>query len=154
MYCIDTSSLIQGWRRDYPPDIFHSLWEQLDQLIKQDRLFSSIEVLLELERGGDDIFEWAKERKQIFLEADEEVQSTLTSIVDKFPSFIPDDSHDGIWADAYLIALTQTKNWVLITGEKPVGPGSKRLRIPNVCQILDVECINLLQLIRREGWHF
>jgi len=56
MYCIDTSALIHGWRRDYPPDVFRSLWEQLDQLIKIGKLFSSFEVLLELERGGDDIY--------------------------------------------------------------------------------------------------
>ncbi|HOV80291.1 MAG TPA: DUF4411 family protein [Bacillota bacterium] len=88
MYCIDTSALIHGWRRDYPPDVFRSLWEQLDQLIRQGKLFSSVEVLLELERGGDDIYNWAKERKHIFLEADEEVQKALAALVNKFPSFM------------------------------------------------------------------
>jgi len=48
MYCIDTSALIHGWRRDYPPDVFRSLWQQLDQLVAEGKLFSSIEVLLEL----------------------------------------------------------------------------------------------------------
>lgn len=154
MYCIDTSALIHGWRRDYPPDVFKSLWEQLDQLIRQGKLFSSVEVLLELERGGDDIYNWAKERKHIFLEADEEVQKVLASIVNKFPSFVPQDSSDGIWADPYVIAIAASNKWTVVTGEKAVGQGAKRLKIPNVCQSMGVECIDFLKLIRREGWRF
>lgn len=154
MYCIDTSALIHGWRRDYPPDVFKSLWEQLDQLIRQCKLFSSIEVLLELERGGDDIYNWAKKRKHIFLEADEEVQKVLAAIVDKFPLFVPQDSSDGIWADPYVIAIAASNKWTVVTGEKAVGPGAKRLKIPNVCQAIGVECIDFLKLIRKEGWRF
>lgn len=154
MYCIDTSALIHGWRRDYPPDVFQSLWDHLDRLAKQGRLFSSIEVLIELERGGDDIFRWAKDRESIFCEADEEVQKVLGTIVDNFPSFVPADSPDGVWADAYVIAFAAAKNWTVVTGEKPVGPGAKRLKIPNVCQAMGVNCIDFLQLIRKEGWRF
>lgn len=96
MYCIDTSALIHSWRRDYPPDVFQFLWDHLDKLIGQNKLFSSVEVLIELERGGDDIYRWAKERTQIFLEAEEGVQKLLGTIVDNFPSFIPSDSYDGV----------------------------------------------------------
>lgn len=154
MYCIDTCALIHGWRRDYPPDVFQSLWDQLDKLAQEGKLFSSIEVLLELGRGGDDIYNWAKERKHIFLEAEDEVQKIIATIVDKFPSFVPPDSSDGIWADPYVVALAAVNGWTVVTGEITVGPGAKRIRIPNVCQEMDVECINFLQLIRKEGWRF
>ncbi|KKM11266.1 hypothetical protein SY88_09345 [Clostridiales bacterium PH28_bin88] len=154
MYCIDTSALLHGWRRDYPPDVFHSLWDQLDELVRQQKLFSSVEVLFELERGGDDIYRWAKEREHIFLEADEEVQKVIGTIVDNFPLFVPPDSPDGIWADAYVVAFGAAKKWMVVTGEKPVGPGARRIKIPNVCQAMGVECIDFLQLIRKEGWRF
>lgn len=156
MYCIDASSLIHGWRRDYPPDIFQSLWDQLDELARQGKLFSSVEVLSELERGGDDLYKWAKEREHIFLEADAETQKFLSSIVESFPKFVPSTSNDGIWADPYLIAFAAANKWIVVTGEKTIGPapGAKKMNIPNVCQALGIEYIDLLQLIRKEGWRF
>lgn len=154
MYCIDTSALIHAWRRDYPPDVFRSVWDHLDQLVDAGRVFSSIEVLLELERGSDDIFKWAKDRKHMFLEIDKEGERTLRNIVDNFPSFVPQDSHSGIWADGYVIAIAATKKWTVVTGEKKVGPGAKRIKIPNVCQLIGIQCIEFLQLIRNENWVF
>ncbi|MGE5586267.1 MAG: DUF4411 family protein [Bacillota bacterium] len=154
MYCIDTSALIHAWRRDYPPDVFQSLWDQLDRLIKQGRLFSSIEVLLELKRGGDEIYQWAKQREHAFLDADATVQRVVATIVDSFPSFLPSDSPDGIWADPYIVAIAKVNGWAVVTGEKAVSPGAKRIKIPNVCQEVGVECTEFLQLIRREGWRF
>ena len=154
MYCIDTSSLISAWRFDYPPDIFRSLWTQLDELIKQNRIFSSLEVLLELKQGGDAIYEWANARNHIFLEADDKIQTAVSSIMDKYPSFIPEFSAHGIWADPYIIAMAHIKSLTVVTGEKANGPGAKKPKIPNICQNLGIECIDFLSLIRQEGWMF
>jgi hypothetical protein len=153
-YCIDTSSLIHAWRRDYPPDVFQSLWTHLDGLIQAGRLYSPVEVLLELERGGDEIHQWAKAHGEMFLEVDKEVEKTVGRIVDAFPAFLPATSSDGAWADPYVVAFAVTRGWVVVTGEKAAGPGSKRVKIPNVCQELGVGCICFLDLIRGEGWRF
>ena len=49
-YSIDTSSILTGWRRTYPPDIFPTLWEKLDELIAEQILIATEEVLHELEK--------------------------------------------------------------------------------------------------------
>lgn len=154
MYCIDTSALLHAWRRDYPPDIFGSLWDMLDKLIQEERLISPDEVLYELKRGGDEVFKWAKAREAMFIQPDEEVQRVVTQIVDAYPNFVPQESPDGIWADPYIIALAKVRRAIVITGEIAVGRGSKKVKIPNVCAELDVECIDFLQLLRKEGWKF
>lgn len=154
MYCIDTSALLHAWRRDYPPDIFQSLWDNLQQLIETNNLIAPDEVLYELERGGDEIFQWIKARDSMFVEPDERVQSVVGQIVDDYPNFVPHDSSDGIWADPYVIALAEVHGAIVITGEKAVGAGSKRLKMPNICHELDVTFIDFLQLIRKEGWRF
>ena len=153
-YCIDTSSLIHAWRRDYPPDVFGTLWAHLDVLVQQGRLYSPVEVLLELERGGDDIHQWALDHRDMFLEVDEVVENTVGRIVDSFPAFVPMSSNDGVWADPYVIAFALARGWVVVTGEKATGQGSRRIKIPNVCQEFGVTSITFLDLIRGEGWKF
>jgi hypothetical protein len=41
----------------------------------------------------------------------------------------------------------------VVTGERASGTADKP-RIPNVCSHFGVKCINMLQLIRDEGWVF
>ena len=48
MYVIDTSALLDGWARHYPPDVFPSLWSLIEEMIKVGELLSPGEVLVEL----------------------------------------------------------------------------------------------------------
>ena len=50
IYCIDTSAWRDGWVRDYPPDVFPSLWEKLAACIAAGELKCSEEVYVELEK--------------------------------------------------------------------------------------------------------
>ena len=60
IYSIDTSALLDGWRRHYPPDVFVSVWERIEGLIAGGELRATEEVRIELERKDDDVFKWAK----------------------------------------------------------------------------------------------
>jgi hypothetical protein len=153
-FCIDTSALLHGWRRDYPPDVFGSVWANIADLADSGTLVAPEEVLLELERGGDDIRDWAKRHQCMFLPADEQVQDAVACIVNRWRSFLPDHSDDGVWADPYVIALASVKGATVVTGEKRVGPNAKRPRIPNICSDLGVSCTDLLGLLRTCGWEF
>lgn len=161
-YSIDASALIDGWRRFYSPDVIPSLWERLEQLVADHRLIAPVEVLIELERGGDDLFAWASEREAMFMEPTEPIQARVTAIVNAYPDFIERRSTDGVWADPYVIAVAQETNGIVITGECSSQPNERRLRIPNVCSALDVECFytdsdhrpGIQTLMRRESWRF
>lgn len=89
-----------------------------------------------------------------FQNPNDEVQQIVSEIVNKYPSFVPEESKDGIWADPYVIALAKAFNAVVVTGEKMVGPGAKTPKIPNICRDLQIQCIDFLELIRRESWRF
>jgi hypothetical protein len=56
VYCLDSSALIDAWVRKYPPDFLPSLWKGIEDFITNGTLVSPEEVLLELERGGDDLY--------------------------------------------------------------------------------------------------
>jgi hypothetical protein len=154
IYSIDTSALVHAWQRDYPPDVFPSVWEKLDELATSDRLISCDEALLELERGGDDLHEWAVDRPHIFRTPDQSVQTVVSDIVNRWPEVVPEESHDGVWADPYIIAFAVVQSGTVITGEIRVGQNARRPHIPNVCEALNVPWSNLLGLLRYEGYNF
>lgn len=154
MYSIDASALIDGWSRYYPQDVMPTLWERVDGLIRDGRLWATDEVFTEIKRGDDGLVGWSKKRKAMFVPPDEAVEEGVRKVVNRFPTFVPQRSPDGAWADPYVIALAQAREAIVVTGEKLVDAKATVLHIPNICSSLGVACISFLELIRREGWRW
>lgn len=60
-------------------------------------------------------------------------------------------------ADAYVIALAKMHSGIVVTQETSAAEKRNPRRthfIPDVCRELGIPCINLLGLMRREGWTF
>jgi hypothetical protein len=110
--------------------------------------------MLELERGGGEVYDWAKQNESMFHPPAQPVQSEVEQIVRRWPEFVPEDSQDGVWADPYVIGLAIIRGATVVTGEKAVGPGARSPKIPNICSALGVPCTDLLGLIRAKRWHF
>ena len=152
-YCIDTSSLVHAYQRSYPPDIFSLLWDKkLDELIGIGQLASPFDVLEELKQKHDKLYEWAKDRSDMFIEIDH-YQDELSKIMADFPRLV-DTKKGKSGADPMVIALAESKNpsYTVITEE---APGSEKSpRIPDVCRNRGIRCINILQLFRDQKWSF
>ena len=156
---MDTSSLIE-MKEKYPSDIFEKLWEKVDVLCKQGRFIAPIEVLKEIKQGDDELKSWAKKKKGIFINPDENQIREVEIILSEYP-FLARPGKTGPNADPWLIALARAKNseergkllqnkYIIVTEESKV----KQDRIPRVCLNYNIECINLIELFRREGWRF
>jgi hypothetical protein len=152
IYCLDTSALIAGYHRIYPYTIFGGLWNEIDGLIEARRLFSSEEVYKELEYQKDSLFEWAKERKQMFLRADLHEQAFLTQIATTFPGLATSKTSANT-ADPFVIAQAKIHGRVLITEERRLG-SVKNPKIPLICQHFGVTYEPFLTIIKKEGWTF
>ena len=147
-YSIDTSALLEAWVRHYPPDVFPTLWEQIEKLIGDGRLLAIDEVLRELERKSDELHDWAKQHGGMFVLTDEPIMQRAGTVINQFPSLAEPQSQRGK-ADPFVIALAMERNLTVVTAEhpKPTKP-----RIPDVCRQLQVPCISLIELFRREDW--
>ena len=152
MYVIDTSALLDGWIRYYPPDVFPALWSNLEEMIKSGELLSPDEVLLELGQKDDEIYRWAKTNSTMFVPLDEEIQSATQEILKQFPRLVG-AMKDRNRADPFVIAVAKVRNATVVTGEKSSGI-RERPRIPNVCDHFEISHLTLLQLIRDKGWTF
>lgn len=156
IYCIDTSSLIR-LNRDLPQDVFPGVWEKIDVLADSGRLVAPTEVLREIEQGDDELVSWARRHRRIFRQLDAGQIAAAMEILARFPSLV-DESKETPEADPFLVALAKAENdaqksslmperYVLVTEERRKG-------IPLACSRYEIECINLLELFRREGWRF
>ena len=152
MYVIDTSALLDGWVRYYPPDVFPSLWSQLEEMIRTGELLSPDEVLLELGQKDDGVHSWAKANSAMFVALDEEVQQATQQILTQFPRLVG-AMKDRNRADPFVIALAKVKAATVITSERSSGT-RERPRIPNVCDHFGIGHRTLLQLIRDKAWTF
>jgi len=149
-YSVDTSALLDAWVRYYPPDVFETLWKQLDSLAAEGRLLAIDEVRRELEKKDDELFKWVSARSAMIVTLDEELQTAALPIINRFPSLTNTKSLMSGSADPFVIALAQARALTVVTAEqsRPSKP-----RIPDVCKALGVPCITLVEMFRREGWH-
>jgi hypothetical protein len=154
VYCVDTSSLLHAWQRAYPPRRFPALWAAIEALVEQGRLLCSIEVYNELAKKDDEVSEWAKTRKaELCREIDDDVQVALLYVMARYPRLV-DTKIGKSGGDPFVIAqaLSANPRHVVVTEEQ--GGSDKSPKIPSVCKVEGIECINLLGLIEREDWSF
>jgi len=152
-YSIDTSSILEAWRRRYPPDIFPALWERLEGAIAGGVLGASEEVLLELEKRDDEVHEWAKKHKAtLFVPIDEEQQRHVATILAGYERLV-DTRKNRSAADPFVIALAMANGCGVVTAEAATGKAD-RPNIPDVCTGVGIRCLGLLEFFRELGWRF
>lgn len=97
---------------------------------------------------------WAKAQKALFLPLTVDVQLAGAAIEANYPDLMdPKGVHES--ADAYVIALARLRDGIVVSQETSAAEKHKPKKehyIPDVCRELGVPCINLLGLMRREGW--
>jgi hypothetical protein len=152
-YSLDTSALLNGWVRHYPPDVFPRLWKEIEDLIADREVRATDEVKLELEKKHDAVLAWANQRAgDLFVPFDEGVQEIVRDLLQRHPKII--DTRAGrSGADPFVIALAIKEGCAVVTGESPTG-SAKRPHIPDVCNAMGVRWISLLELIREQRWTF
>lgn len=159
-YCIDTSALIDLSRRKYAPDVFPSLWKQIEELVKNGRIISHQKVFEELKKltdKSDDLLKWAKTHKRMFISLDARQSKNVSKILGAFPRLV-DQDRETEEADPFVIALAMVEDLTVITSEQPANIDinkNARPKIPDVCKYFKVKCIHdLLEFFRQEKWEF
>ncbi|BBL75750.1 hypothetical protein MishRS11D_28480 [Methylomagnum ishizawai] len=139
--------------RHYPPDVFPSFWRGIDELLAEDRLKAPVLLLDETVPKDDELSGWVKRNEDaLIMPMDEAQQNAVAAILGTFPNLINPNKSRSM-GDPFFIALAQVNGLILVTGEKNRGNPNKP-KIPDVCDALSIPCLNILELIRREGWRF
>lgn len=147
IYCIDSSALINLHK--YLPSTskegaLRPMWDTIEDMCKEGRLISSVEVLRELH--DEDIRIWCKKNSMQFRPVDEE-QSALFEEIQKHytqENFRKKTSSMGAWADPILIALSKVEPAILVTDENPASSNS----IPFIAKKFEVVTRNLTGFLK------
>lgn len=151
-YCLDTSALLEGWARYYPPDVFPSLWTRLDGLVGRGDVVCPDEVLVELEKKDDGLAAWIKQREKLVQPLTTELQLAVREILERFPRLV-DSLKLRSQADPFVIGLAKLTGSTVVSQEQASRSESKP-KIPDVCAHFGIRCILLVDFIREQRWNF
>ena len=150
LYCLDTGVLIEPWNKYYSPEICPNYWDILDKLAKEERVFCTIEVKKELEKIDDGLYGWVKERPHLFREITDEVNQNMLKIMASHPELVKENKGRSM-ADPWVIAHAMAENAIVVTTEMP---GSRKIKIPDVCAAYNVPWIQETDFAREINVHF
>ena len=150
-YSLDTSAFVNPWGKVYQPDLFPSIWEHLDALIRAGTVLTSMEVYFEIERQSDDLHHWCRERKEFFVDLTENVQVQVTELLARYPRMVSVGSDRGR-ADPFVIALAKIHYPPLgVVAEEGRGKHTNP-KIPYVCLQEGLTSCNFNTFLRNTGW--
>ena len=143
VYCIDTSSFIN--LKNFPQDIFPTIWLKLEGLAKNNQLISPAEVYREINQVKDSIYKWCSKHKSMFIDPDANQANNLQTIKQQYDKHYWDFQiqKTGAWADPWVIALGMSRRGIVVADES-MGKN----KIPHICQQLNVEFMDKFGLFR------
>lgn len=156
-YLLDSDVLIQAKNAHYGFDICPGFWTWIEREHQTGKVFSVEKVLDELSAGNDDLAKWAKAQPPgFFLPVDAEVMSAMSRI----SSWVMAQNYESAAvtaffaaADYFLVAEAVAHSHTIVTSEVRAA-SLKRIKIPNVCDGLNVLPVNTFQMLRREHAQF
>jgi hypothetical protein len=149
-YSIDTSAFLDAWVRYYPPDVFPSIWEQMDHAASDGTLHSSDEVLRELGKKDDSAHDWMKSHVGMVVALDTEIEQHVQEIMTRYPRLV-DTKKGRSGGDPFVTAVARARRLTVITAENATGNVAVP-RIPDVCLDLGIRCIRILDFFREQKW--
>lgn len=156
-YNFDTSALIE-FQALYPIDVFPQVWDEIDNLFKNNRGYFIEEVYNETQKRNDVVAQWIKRRRTYGMKI--QTQADLLKakeIVINHPGLV-DINATQTSADPFVIADSVGCGSTVVTHENKNGAGAKRPKIPDVCDAYAIPCIHgqyyATKFFRENGWTF
>lgn len=151
-YVLDTSALIGAWMRTYPPKHFPNFWDNLDAMAQNGRVLMPEEVVTELKAKQDELLIWVRNREE-WLKAPttRAVMEKTRAVLSQYPGLTQPGTGRGK-ADPFVIATAWELGMTVVTEER--GGSEAKPKIPSVYKSLEIDCVSVVDLIRREGWTF
>jgi hypothetical protein len=160
-YALDANVFIEAKRRYYAFDICPGFWGALLWQEARGQVGSVDRVKAELERGGDDLWEWASGVMPgtCFASTDVpdvvDVYGQVIAWVQAQPQFRPEAKAEFLAsADGWLIAYAKANGFVLVTHEQPAPGARNDVPIPNVCETFRVPLVDTFEMLRALATQF
>lgn len=149
-YSIDTSALYDGWKQyPYRIAIFAPVWQVLESMITEGKLIATCEVMGEIQRRDEDLHQWARAHKEMFVPIDHDIQVAVRDILKNHPRLV-DTAKNRSMVDPWIIALAKVRQCAVVTHERP-STKAGIIRIPDVCDALGIRWMTILEMIEEQS---
>ncbi|MEW6357078.1 MAG: DUF4411 family protein [Planctomycetota bacterium] len=160
-FVLDADVFIRAARDYYAFDLSTQFWEILLEHAGDGRVCSIDRVKKELDRGKDELAEWANNQfSDAFASTDrDEVVESYREIMQwvyaqtQFMDAAKADFADG--ADGWLVAYAIVDRRIVVTQEVLAPDVRRKVPIPNVCQAFGVRSVDvfaMLRMLRARPW--
>lgn len=152
-YLMDANTYIEAKNKYYGMDFCPGYWDWLIDQFAMGNVASIDFVGKELEKGNDKLREWCRSHRDHFIESNDlDTQAEYYEVVNFVMAgkYNP-GNRDGFLkgADPWLIAKSKSTGAVLVTHEARKAPAdTTKVKIPNICDALGVQCISTFELLR------
>ena len=155
LYLLDANVLMTAQDAYYPIERVPQFWEWIIDNAKHNRIKIPYEILRELEAGKKEgeLFKWIKtNKKNLLLDEDVDILLVNKVIEQGYAKDLTDDEIHTLGRDPFLIAyaLAARPDRCVVTLEAVQNRAKpKNRKIPLVCAMLKIPCINTFALIHR-----
>lgn len=155
VYVFDSGPLIILFRHYYPRR-FPTLWEQFGQMVADGLITSTREVMSELDGQEDELGNWCKSNRSVFVTPISEELNAVREIfsVAHFQAMIrkKERLQGKPVADPFVIARARCLTDGCVVTSENHNPNAAK--VPNVCEHFKVDYTNLEGFMERENWRF
>jgi hypothetical protein len=156
-YLLDSDVFIRAKNDHYGFDLCPGFWEWLELAHEAGRVSSVEAVYNELLVGNDDLTEWARRHRPMFLPL-ASAELPFVARVNRWANDSPDydaaaKAQFANAADSFLIAHALAGSHTVVTHER-VSDARKRIPIPNAATANGVAFISPFLMLRAEGARF
>ncbi len=156
-YLLDSNVFIQAKNLYYGFDIAPGFWHWLELANKSGIVASVSNVLDELRGIEDELATWASRRgSEFFIPPDVQVMPALAQVSNwaSGQEFEPAAVTTFLQvADYWLVSHALAHGFIVVTHEIPAD-STRRIKIPNACLGVGVECMSPFDMLRRESAKF
>lgn len=149
IHLLDTNVFINSGHFDYPIASFPGFWDWIDAGSEAGRIKTIPAVKRELSKKDDIAKAWLQSRDSLLVEPPPDLQTHLIQVVKSTSSLEVNAQEKSKFlggADPQLIAYALAMGATVVTGETRRKP-KKKVKIPVVCDKLNVACMSIRELI-------
>lgn len=156
-YLLDANVFIEAKNRYYGFDFCPAFWDWLISSNEQGRVYSIDKVGKELKERVDELSQWVDTHGEgFFLKPDEQIFPAYG----KVSNWVNEQDYEQAAvntflqdADYYLVAHALAYEHTVVTHELPSN-SRKKIKIPDVCEGLEIEYSNTFEMLRLERARF
>ena len=160
MYLLDSNTLLEAKNGYYGFAICPGFWNWLKGGSKLGRVGSVAKIRREINDGddNDELKVWINDGKPLdFIAPDAATVDALKDVTQWVMAQDYDEKNRAAFfakADPLLVAHAIAHDCTVVTHETYVPSNSKKVKIPNVCEAMDVKWVNCFEMLRAEKAEF